>query len=130
MSKRKKSVSDSTLHRLWRRAVLAYWNYTDPIDGTYGAENLECHHIVKRKHFVTRWDWRNGLPLSAKSHRWVHEHTVAANKILPELIDTTYLEEMERYIKPDFLAAHGWTEDEFRLHVKGELLKVIEEYED
>ena len=86
MSK-KKAVSDSTLTKLWRQAVLASWGHQDPISGTWGDENLECHHIIKRKHWVTRWDWKNGIPLTAESHRWMHEHPIAAQEKLSHFID-------------------------------------------
>jgi hypothetical protein len=115
---------------LWRKAVLAYWQHRDPISGTVGDENLECHHIVSRRKYVLRWDYRNAIPATHETHRWIHQNPVAAHNRLIELVDFDHLEEMERWTKPDFLFAHGWSDDEFRLHLKGDLEKIIERYSD
>jgi len=126
MRKKKHSVSDSTLMRLWRQAVLAYWNYTDPLSGDYDptGETLQCHHIVKRKHFVLRWDYRNGVPLTIESHQ--RAHTASGHAELWDKVDSEYLERFEGYLKKDYLQSLGINDDEFRLLMKDELKAVIE----
>jgi len=129
MPKKRRAVSDSRLMALWRRAVLAYWRYTDPISGKYDptGEVLQCHHIVPRRHFLLRWDYRNGVPLTVESHQLAH--TGKGRALLREVADTEYLDELEGWTKKDFLALIGATEDEFRLNKKAELEEVISKYE-
>lgn len=128
MSTKTKTVSDSTLSKLWRKAVLAYWGYRDPISGLCdpSGEILQCHHIVRRRRFVLRWDYRNGIPLTAESHAYAH--TGAGGERVRELVNTKYLDEMEGWDKKSYFATHGITEGEFRLEKMAELRAVIEEW--
>jgi len=122
--KRKKSVSDSRLMKAWRLAVLAHWNYTDPISGRYdpSGESLQCHHIVGRRHLLLRWDYRNGIPLTIESHQYAH--TGAGNAEVRELVDADYLDSMERYTARDYFTEHGINDNEWRL-LKLEELKGV-----
>jgi hypothetical protein len=123
--KPRKAVSDSRLMQLWRQAVLMHWHYTDPLswyrDPT--GESLQCHHYIRRKHFLLRWDYRNGVPLTAQSHEYAH--TKGGDAELKELLDTDYLHAMERWTKKQYLLEHGLSENEFRLRVKQELEQII-----
>ena len=128
MPKKKHSVSDSRLMGLWRKAVLAYWNYTDPISGVCSpsGEGLQCHHIVRRRHYVLRWDYRNGIPLTVESHSLAH--TGAGGARIRGLVDCEYLDRMEGVLKKDWLDTIEMSEDTWRLDVRDTLLQVIEEY--
>jgi hypothetical protein len=125
LSTQRKSVSDSKLNRLWRQAVLIKWRYTDPISGHRDptGETLQCHHIIYRRHFVLRWDWRNGVPLTVESHQYVHTGAGAAR--LRELVNTEYLDIMEHYLKTDWLQLIAKTENEFRLELRDTLEEII-----
>lgn len=127
MSTKTKTVSDSTLHKLWRKAVLAWWGYRDPISGLCDPTGgiFQCHHIVYRRHFLLRWDYRNGIPLTDESHRYAH--TGAGRARVREMVFTDYLDEMERWDKKSWLLKEGITEGEFRLQKMAELRRIIEE---
>jgi hypothetical protein len=128
MSAKTKTVSDSTLSKLWRKAVLAYWGYRDPISGLCDPTGgiLQCHHVVYRRHFLLRWDYRNGIPLTVESHRYAH--TGMGRARVRELVDYQYLDEMEQWDKKTWLATQSMTEGEFRLEKMAELKEVIEEW--
>ena len=121
-----KSVADSTLNALWRKAALAAWGYRDPLSNHCDptGETLQCHHIIKRRNFVTRWDWKNGVPLTVESHQWAH--TGAGHAKLWSLLDSEYLEEMEKWLKPDYLRHIGLSENEFRIQLRDRLKAVID----
>jgi hypothetical protein len=125
-----KKVSDSTLNKLWRQAVLAYWRYTDPVSHTVdtSGDSLQCHHIIPRRRYVTRWDYRNGLPLTAKSHKWMHEQPLeAAEWISANVPDYEYLVKMGGRLKKEYLLSLGLTDAEFRQQIRDELKRIIEE---
>lgn len=126
--KKRKSVSDSRLMSLWRKAVLKHWNYTDPLSGHRdpSGESLQCHHIVGRRRFLTRFDYRNGIPLTVESHQTAHTGHGAAQvrKVIGE--DTCeYLDDLERTTAKDYFVANGTNEDEYRLKMKAELEEII-----
>lgn len=128
MAKKKKSVSDSRLMSLWRQAVLKHWNYTDPLSGHCdpSGESLQCHHLVKRRHLLLRWDYRNGVPLTVESHMRAHTMGGASELLKHVGIQTQeYLEEMERHTAKAWFAEKGITDAEFRLAKKAELEGVI-----
>lgn len=121
---KKKAVSDRYLMMLWRRAVLAEWNYQC---GFCGAKNidLECHHIVKRRRKLTRWDWRNGIPLCTDHHKVGHTKD-GELKIMIAIGDARYktLCEMEKVVFKDYLLKNGMTENEFRINTMKTLKEV------
>jgi len=65
-----KKYSDGYLQKLWRQAVLKEYNYMCANCGLAGAENLECHHIIKRRNKIFRHDWRNGITGCKECHRF------------------------------------------------------------
>ena len=125
-NRKRKSVSDSRLMRLWREAVLVHWNYTDPIAKVYdpSGERLQCHHIIPRRHYLTRWDYLNGIPLTPESHAFAHTGSGAAK--VRELVDAEYLDERERMLKKDWLRDNEMTDDEFRLMMLEGLQDIVE----
>lgn len=128
MKKRtRKSVSDSTLMKLWRQAVLIEWGYCDPLSGHCdpSGESLQCHHIVGRRHFLLRWDVENGVPLTVESHILAHKGEGRAR--LRAMVKADYLDSMERYTAKQWLHEHGMTENEFRLQKRDELQAIIRE---
>jgi hypothetical protein len=111
--------------------VLVYWNYRDPVSGYYDptGESLQCHHIVYRRHYLLRWDVRNGVPLTAGSHYAGH-HDIGARRALEEKVNLAYLEDMGRKTKKDFLMEKGLSDAEFRQLKKWELMQTIGAYSD
>lgn len=51
------------LQMLWRAAVLEHHKRRCAVCGLIKSEDqLECHHLVKRRYRVLRNDYRNGVP--------------------------------------------------------------------
>jgi hypothetical protein len=64
-----KGLSDSNLNQMWRKAVLKkFGNKCFFCSASADSQVVECHHVVKRKTFLLRYDWRNGIPCC----KWVH----------------------------------------------------------
>jgi hypothetical protein len=108
---KKHAVSTSHLDYLWRLAVRAKWGGRCAF---CGSDDVECHHIVKRRRPLLRWDVTNGICLCPTHHVYAAskqgERDVAA-KIGP---DYDYLCLKEQLIYKDFLLAQGLTDNEFR----------------
>lgn len=123
--KRNPGTSESRLRKLWREAVLGVWPY-DPFTGESRPSQLQCHHIVYRRYWVLRWDWRNGIALSHESHRRVHG-VEGSGLVLNRLTDhhRDYLLSLHRVTKPEYLTATGMSEAEFLQMRRNELEHVI-----
>ena len=137
MGKKKHAISDSRLMNLWRKAVLINWNYTDPLypylhNGAQwrdtSGESLQCHHYVGRRKLLTRWSYKNGVPLTVESHQFAH--TGRGNEILRSLMDVEWLDAMERITAKDYFAHKGMTDDEYRVLMMAELKGIIGGYDD
>ena len=63
-----KGLSDSNLNALWRKAVLKRFGNKCFFCSAPASSVVECHHIVKRKTFLLRYDWRNGITAC----KWMH----------------------------------------------------------
>jgi hypothetical protein len=82
--------------------------------------------VIGRRKLLTRYDYRNGVPLTVESHQQAHTGWGAAKirEILgPETCE--YLDSMERYTAKDYFTEHGTNDNEFRLKMKAELEEVI-----
>ena len=123
----KKSVSDGYLNQLWRKAVLAKWGYTCPYCGQTDIDVIECHHIVKRRNKILRWDVRNAVPGCKYScHQYYHTH--AGQRWIEEQLDEetlAYLDEHENMTYKDYLQKKCLTDSEFRLIMLAELKEII-----
>lgn len=125
--KRPRGTSEGRLQSLWRRAVLRVWLY-DPFTGEGDHDRLQCHHIIFRRYWFTRHDWRNGIPLTAESH--ARAHGLGGDILIYSVLTDAhreYLEAANRIRKADYLASHGMSEAEFLAHRRDELERVIEE---
>jgi hypothetical protein len=68
-----KKYSENYLNQLWRKAVLADHGNRCAYCGNTRTQEIECHHIVKRRHKILRWEWRNGIPgCRYKCHMFYH----------------------------------------------------------
>jgi hypothetical protein len=130
MSK-KKSVSDTTLTRLWSKAVRAR-DGRCPITGAY--EDLQAHHVIhkgRQRRFALRWDVRNGVALSHTAHRELHDGNLQIIEKIIEYVrnrgDLEYLEERRSMYKHELLLSLGMSENEYRIHLKNELEELIDE---
>lgn len=121
-----RGLSDGRLQKLWRLAVIATWR-ADPLSGERQEELLQCHHLVYRRYWITRHDWRNGVPLSPESHRRVHG--IEGNSVILDLLTPEhrlYLVTLQRWTKKDYLLYSGMGEDDFLQMRRRELERVIE----
>ena len=137
--KKKKAVSDGYMLTLWRQAVKAYWfgpmrDVTQNIWKAMEADGaplnstmvIECHHIIKRIQFCTRYDYRNGFPLPKNLHDWVGGHSLRSTNIFLRLHPFyDYLRERQGQLKPDFLRGLGLSENEYRISIKKELTDIV-----
>ena len=114
-----KAPSDSYLQQLWRRAVKAVHG-----EGCIlcGAQPVECHHIVKRRHAILRHDWRNGIPLCAACHS--KADTISGRAAIGEHVNVEYLQRFEHEIFKGHLKDIGKTRAEF-LHAELDELKRV-----
>jgi hypothetical protein len=123
----KKHPADSTLDAAWRKAVLESYNWRCGICGLSWLQgSLECHHIIKRRHKLTRWDYRNGVPLCRECHALAH--TKAGEAIIarrhPWYDELVTLESINF---KDYIATVGWTENEWRQQMLEKLKEKAQE---
>lgn len=109
----KKTYSDRYMQTWWRLAVLAANRNTCAECGRIRApEDLECHHVIKRRVRLLRNDWRNGVPVC----RDTDCHRLADGKglLIASPINRAHLEHLNRYstIK-DYLVEEGITLAQF-----------------
>jgi ankyrin repeat protein len=112
--------SDSTLMSWWRKAVKAVQGESCVL---CGATPVECHHIIKRRKKLTRYDWRNGLPLCPGCHSL--SDTIRGREAIAEHVDMDYLRDHDGVILKEWLASHGMTEQEFLQAELDELKDVV-----
>jgi len=119
----KKSVSDSTLDKLWSKAVkMRYFNRC----AACGCNGVEAHHVVRRAKKVLRWDILNGIPLCTECHRWAH--TLEGDMWVKQHVDLEYLVTHDINLA-DYCIQHDVTKDEFRINRRDELKKFIADFE-
>ena len=123
----KKAPSDRTVQRAWRNAVLALHKNRCLICGHIRPpEELEIHHIVKRRRLFLRHDWRNGVPLCKACHQVAH--TKKGEQIIARKHEHyDYLLDHEQVSMKDYLVLTGSTRDEFVLGEYEDLKKIIKE---
>lgn len=101
-------MTDRYLLKLWRDAVLARYYHRCAFCEVFGDEKLDCHHIVKRRHVLTRYEVINGIPLCHACHAVAHTLTGAVK--IQRLIGAKkyeWLMDMELETIKDYLARRG-----------------------
>jgi hypothetical protein len=124
-----KGLSDSTLIKLWRQAVITTYGGKCVICQAIG--NLECHHIVHCKIKVLRWDRDNGVPVcpSLRSNCHQFADSLAGREIVKQVIGQeryNHIKELEHVLFKDFIRNLGISENEWRKQVKQNLTDIIE----
>ena len=126
MSK-KKSVSDGYLNKLWRQAVLTKWEYSCPYCGNTDIDTIQCHHIIKRRNVILRWDVKNGIPgCTCPCHQYYH--TKAGHRWIEEQLDEQtimHLDTYENMTYKNYLQKNCLTDNEYRLIMLEELKMII-----
>ena len=136
------AVSDRTLQKYWRLAVLALHHNRCIICGkTRQPEDLECHHIIKRGHRVTRHDVKNGVPVCITPIEIDGQittcHKIAHTKVGQRIIDgrlgashCEYLDEREKVMIKDYKNALSYSTKELEKYELEKLKKVIGNYQE
>lgn len=121
-----KGCGDSNMIFLWRKAVLKKNGHRCFLCGKdYG---LDCHHIVKSRNKILRYDYRNGVPVcNFGCHQKLD--SIAGRKMLEEFrpFDIIHVTEFEKMTFKDYLLSKGMTEREFLEEKKKELNRIIGE---
>ena len=102
-----KCYSESTMSKWWRLAVLEVCGNRCAVCGKAGQ--LECHHVVRRRKLLTRWDWRNGIALCVECHRKLHDGSLAVRHEVMLKVSHEHLDAMTRWISADYFTANGIT---------------------
>ena len=129
-----KGISDTLLCSLWRKACLIFWKNRCVICGCVRRdEDLQVHHLCKRSHLITRYDWRNGFPVCVRIEGKETCHQKADSKEGQDIIrrkigDEMYfeLDRLSRQTIQDYCLKTGQTRGEFLLEKKAELKGIIE----
>lgn len=108
-------LSDSTIEALWRRVVLKRGGYRCVVCGRGGT--LECHHVIKRRYKLLRWDYRNGVPVhTGDCHDTADKMGTGISPMWAE-----YLLLQSRWTKKGYLLQSGQSDSEWRGSVRAEL---------
>ncbi len=111
--------------KLWRQAVLKDYQYKCFVCGNTIVNELDCHHIVKRRNRILRYEFWNGVPVCRFGcHNEIDSMSGRdeLRKRIPLKMD--YLKFYEKMTLKDYLSSHDMTRDEF-YHEKAENLKYI-----
>lgn len=105
-------MTDSTLNKLWRQALLIiYYNRC----GICGKEvELQCHHIIKRRNKILKYNLLNGIPLCRECHAFAH--TGAGRRKVDELQtpeNLAYLDKYERMTYKQYKFDNRLSDKEF-----------------
>ena len=118
-------MTDRYMQILWSKAVRAVWG-EECANPECSNPAHSCHHVIKRRHTVTRYDAQNGLPLCIVCHPIADRNTAFAMQLLPEG-SREYLSDLGMYTLKDWLKHTKQTRDEFMLLCADELKDIIRE---
>ena len=108
-----KPLSESSMAKLWRQAVLIKCKHRCYLCGVYGDENLECHHIIKRRYKSTRWYWKNGTSLCHACHSAVETKSAVRRELENNWQYMDELDEMNMTDYKTMLSEKGYTHNEY-----------------
>lgn len=119
-----RGLSESTMLKLHRESIRKLFNYRCFFCGS-STNALEAHHIVKRKNFLLRYNWRNGI-LVCKYVCHAHAETPEGKHLINEQIAPyrDYLQERSGQAK-DWLVKRGMTKTEYLQEMKEELENIL-----
>jgi hypothetical protein len=115
MGRKVAGCGDKWLQKLWRKVVLAEWGGRCAFHETLWCSGVvECHHIKRRGIPHLRHVPTNGIPLCLHHHgeaKYEYFRRLICEKIGEE--KSAWLDDMERKLLPDFLAARGQSRKEW-----------------
>jgi len=110
--KKKKAWSNSHLLLLWRKAILKKYDNRCVLCNNGNVPELECHHIVKRRNKILRYDVKNGVPVCKYGcHQKID--SLEGIEFLNNFIDFEYLKRYENMTYKDYLWQNLLTDNEF-----------------
>lgn len=117
--------NDRDMLKLWRSAVLAAYCHRCAFCGMHGDDNLQVHHVVRRKHKITRYLPMNGLPLCHKCHSLAH--TKMGEQKIMVILGESYekLVDMELVSYKQYLQENKMSEKEFMIKAAEDLKAII-----
>jgi len=122
--KKGKLLSTGHLDNLWSEAVKIYWGRCCAL--CLESKPVEAHHIIPRRHFVTRWMIENGLPVCHGCHAKAHGYRMVDRiKTRIGLGRWEELCRLEGLTLKEYLAETGQTKAEFRKEKAKELRDII-----
>ena len=123
---KKKSVSDSTLRKYWKLAVLKHYGNTCQICGKT-HDGIDIHHIVHCKKRVLRWDQFNGVPVCRDGCHAYSDTLSGRDEIRFKIGDKryVYLKENEKWLYKDYLFTNKMNDNEFRRVELKRLLQIL-----
>lgn len=88
---------------------------------------LECHHIIPRSKskYILKWDWRNGIAVHTGECHSFAASEKGKQQIAQKHPWYSYLVDMERITKKDYLTAFEMSDNEFREWTLGELKEIV-----
>lgn len=106
-------MTDNYLLSLWRQAVLTIYHHRCAFCNVHGDDLLQCHHVVRRYHKITRYLPINGIPLCHECHKMAH--TKRGEQRIQMLLGEKYdaLVEMEQVSYKQYLLVNGITDREY-----------------
>ena len=129
--KKTRGLSDANLLRLRREVVYSLFGNCCFFCGKpKGQVELQDHHFgAKRKMFLLRYDWRNGLPVCEYGCHSYAETPTGKHLINEYILKNgfmEYLQERSGNCK-DFLLARKMTKDDYRLLMYNDLTAKLRE---
>ena len=128
-----KGVSDRTLQRYWRKAVLLIHGNRCIICGKKKEDSgLESHHLVKRRKRVLKHDAKNGVPVCVGECHQV-AHTRKGERLIADRLGAAqleYLEERESWLIKDYRFSLSHSKEEHEEWELARLKEVIAKYQE
>jgi hypothetical protein len=125
---KQKLYSDSYMQKHWRQAVLKEFNNCCFFckKPSYQVE-IECHHIVKRKMWILKNDYRNGIPVCKYGCHQNAETPFGKHQISEYLISKNYLNYLQERSgnAKDYLFKIGMSKPEYQAKMLMELKQII-----
>lgn len=145
--KKRKITANGTglkwMDELWRRAVRYIFGYRCFFCGAHiNSVPLECHHIIKRKNFLTKFSYRDGVLLCKfpnksnekyKMSCHAYAETPAGKKLINDyLIGKDYMDYLMSRSGSckQYFVDNNISRTEYLLEIKKELLDILEEEND
>ncbi len=121
-----KKYTDKYILKLWRQAVLKNNKSQCFLCGNMNVDELECHHIVKRRHKILRYDLWNGIPVCRMTCHNLIDSLKGRRKLretYPERLD--YLEKYENMTFKEYIYLNEVSEVEFISEKMKDLKEII-----